>query len=134
VNNLYRTNKIINLTIVALALFIFSFTFTGCGKLSSKPELKTEYQALLLNGGLTYFGKAEIGSEYITLREVYYIQRAVSQDTKEVKNILVKRGQEWHAPDVMFINAREVILIEPVAPDSQVAKLIQEAKTSGTKK
>lgn len=123
------------LPFTVFALLTISFTLSGCGKISSqKPELKTEYQALLLNGGLTYYGKAEIGPEYITLRDVYYIQRAVSPDNKEVKNVLIKRGSEWHAPDVMYINAREVILIEPVAPDSQVARLIQEAKTAGMKK
>jgi hypothetical protein len=127
-------DQILRLTLALIAVFIFSFSFTGCGKMSSKPELKTEYQAVFLVGGLTYFGKAEIGSDYITLREVYYIQSQVNPSTKEVSNILIKRGNEWHKPDVMYINAREVIIIEPVAADSQVAKLIQDTKTAATKK
>lgn len=133
-NRLLSTRQRFNLILALIAILLFSFTITGCGKLSSKPELKTEFQALLLNGGLTYFGKAEIGSDYITLRDVFYIQRAVSQDGKDMKNVLIKRGNEWHGPDVMYINAREVVIIEPVAPDSQVAKLIQEARAPGMKK
>lgn len=42
--------------------------------------------------------------------------------------MLVKRGSEWHGPDFMRTNARHVVLIEPVAPDSRVAQLIREAK------
>jgi hypothetical protein len=45
------------------------------------------------------FGKAEIGSDYITLTDVFYIQAHVNKDTKEVANILVKRGKECHSPD-----------------------------------
>jgi len=71
------------------------------------------------------------------LKNVFYLQSQVIQDKdkKEVRNILIKRGSEWHGPDLMYINTRHVIVIEPVSTNSRVAQLINEAKTKeeGTK-
>jgi hypothetical protein len=61
------------------------------------------------------------------LTDVFYIQSSANPETKAVINILVKRGKEWHGPQFMYINAKNILVIEPVAPDSQVAKLIKEA-------
>ncbi len=92
-------------------------------------QFPTEYQAVFLDNGQVFFGRlTDDGSSYLTLRDVFYIKRQASPDKKEVQSILVKRGSEWHAPDFMRINSRHVLLIEPVAPDSQVALLIREAK------
>jgi len=94
----------------------------------TKPELATPFQAVLLQNGQAFFGQlANANSDYPVLRNVYYIRSQVNQETKQVTNQLVKRGQEWHAPDVMVINRQHIVLIEPVKPDSQVAKLIEEA-------
>jgi hypothetical protein len=62
------------------------------------------------------------------LRDVYYIQRQVEPEKKEARNLLVRLGSEWHAPDFMRINNQHIVFIEPVAPDSRVAQLIREAK------
>ena len=92
-------------------------------------QFPTEYQAIFLDNGQVFFGRLrDDGSSYLTLRDVFYIKRQASPDKKEVQSLLVKRGSEWHAPDFMRINSRHVVLIEPVAPDSQVALLIREAK------
>ena len=92
-------------------------------------QFPTEYQAIFLDNGQVFFGRLmDDGSSYLTLRDVFYIKRQASPDKKEVQSILVKRGSEWHAPDFMRINSRHILLIEPVAPDSQVALLIREAK------
>ncbi|MRR14093.1 hypothetical protein EG833_01415 [archaeon] len=116
---------------------LFVFLVSGCSEKSvvsgsiDKPKvaLTTEYQAVFLDNGQAFFGKLENpDSTYPLLKEVFYIQRQVNQETKEVKNILIKRGSEWHAPDQMHINSSHIVLIEPVGPNSQVAKLIKEAK------
>jgi hypothetical protein len=52
----------------------------------------------------------------------------VDPQTKETKSVLVKRGKELHGPDRMYINRRHIVLIEPVGPSSQVAKLIEQSK------
>jgi hypothetical protein len=96
----------------------------------AKISLATEYQAVFLDNGQAFFGKLEnADSEYPLLKDVFYIQRLVNKETNEVKNTLIKRGSEWHGPDQMYINARHIVLIEPVNPNSKVAELIKEAKT-----
>jgi hypothetical protein len=86
------------------------------------------YYAVLLINGSVYFGKVEgLGSPYVVMRDVYYIQSSVNQETKETSNVLVKRGKELHGPDMMMINEKSILLVEPVGPESKVAQLIDEA-------
>jgi hypothetical protein len=120
---------------LSLLLIGFALILSGCGGAGSqKINFKTEYQAVFLPNGQVYFGKVEQGTDYITLTDVFYIQGQVNKETKEVTNILLKRGKEWHGPDAMYISKGAVAMIEPVAADSQVAKLIKEAGSAGTKK
>ncbi|MGA7576546.1 MAG: hypothetical protein ACLQUW_02315 [Desulfobaccales bacterium] len=100
----------------------------ACGR--DNLKFPTEYQAVFLDNGQVFFGRLQDdGSSYVTLRDVFYIKQQASADKKEVKNVLVKRGSEWHAPDFMRINSRHIVFIEPVAPDSRVALLIREVET-----
>ena len=93
---------------------------------ATKPDA---YYAVLLNNGSVYFGKLEgLGSAYPVLRDVYYVQSNVNQETKAVTNVLVKRGKEWHAPDRMIVSEKAIVFVEPVGPDSKVAQLIAESK------
>jgi hypothetical protein len=62
------------------------------------------------------------------LKEVYYIQSQQDAATKQVNSVLTKRGSELHGPDVMYINASHILLVESVTPESKVGQLIQEAK------
>jgi hypothetical protein len=118
-----------------LRFIIFQFFFlpvissllSGCG--GSDLKFATEYQAVFLDNGQVFFGKLEdAGAPFLTLRDVFYVQRQAEANKKDFKNILVQRGGEWHGPDFMRINLRHVVLIEPVAPGSRVAQLIKEAK------
>ena len=88
-----------------------------------------KYYAVLLDNGTVYYGKLEAyGTPYPTLRDVFYIQRTISRDAKALSNVLVKRGQELHAPDVMILNPEAITFIEPVGPESKVAQLIEQAR------
>jgi len=108
------------LTLAASCLFL-----QGC---SDKPSFSSEYQAVFMDNGQVFFGKiANAGGPNPLLKEVYYISRQQSQDGKEVKSILIKRGNEWHGPDYMYINKQHIVIIEPVSPNSRVAQLIKEA-------
>ena len=112
---------------ILLAILPTLLLLPGCGRQS--PDLKTEYQAVFLANGQAFIGKLEgAGTDYPLLKDVFYIQSGVNQETKQVTNVLVKRGKELHGPEFMYINARSILMIEPVAADSQVAKLIKEAK------
>ena len=91
--------------------------------------MTTPYQAVLLSNGSAYFGHLEgLGTPYPVLRDVFYVQSVKDQNTQKVSNILVKRGKEWHSPDRMILNARMIVLVEPVSPGSRVAQLIAQAK------
>ena len=68
------------------------------------------------------------GGTYPRLKDVYYIGRKASPDGKEVKNILIERGNEWHAPEFMYINRQHIVIIKPVAANSLFAEPIKEAK------
>ncbi len=93
------------------------------------PEITTPYAAVLLDNNQVYFGKlANAGSPFPELTDVYYIQSQVNQETKAVSNTLIRRGNEVHGPDRMFLNERHIIKIEPVGASSKVAQLIAEYK------
>jgi hypothetical protein len=87
------------------------------------------YQAVLLSNNQVYFGRLEgYGTDNPVLNEVYYVQASVNPETKEQNNILTKRGKEWHSPDKMYINPKQIVIVEPVGPNSRVAELIKELK------
>jgi hypothetical protein len=116
---------------VFLAVLFMLLCISGCN--DNKLDLKSEYQAVFLINGQTYIGKLTgAGSDYPMLTDVFYVQSSVNQETKAVTNVLVKRGKELHGPQFMYIKAKSILVIEPVSPDSQVAKLIKEAKAQKT--
>jgi hypothetical protein len=99
--------------------------------MGAKAQFNTEYQAVLLNNGLAYYGKIEkMGSRYVEMSDVHYVQSGVEQKTKKQTNVLLKRGKELHGPDRMIINADHVVFIEPVDPNSKLAALRAELKQS----
>ena len=103
---------------------------TGCGSFSANQPVKfeTPYQAVLLSNGSVYFGKLQgWGTSQPILTEVYYVVSQTDPTTKAVKNVLVKRGKEWHAPDRMYLNPNQILFVEPVGKDSTVAQRIAEA-------
>ena len=115
------------LSAAALVIVVLA-TLTITGALSSSLFAKPMpgYQAVLLDNSQVYYGQLTgLNSDYPVLTNVYYVQTAVNQETRQASNILLKRGKEWHAPDRMLLSARHIIPIEPVTPGSTVAKLIQ---------
>jgi hypothetical protein len=95
----------------------------------SAPKLTSEYQAVLLTNGQVLIGKLEgLGTPFPVLTDVYYVQAVVDPQTKQTRNVLVKRGKEWHAPDRTILNANHIIIVEPVTKGSKVMDLIEKAK------
>ena len=89
----------------------------------------TPFQAILLDTGQVYYGHVEgFGTAHPIVTDVYYVQSQTNPQTKEVTNILVRRGKEWHSPDRMYLNARHIVMVEPVSTSSKVAQLIAESK------
>ena len=103
----------------------------ACGRDDRRrgPEIRTPYAAVLLDNGNLYYGKlVNAGSRFPELTDVYYIQSQVNQETKAVTSVLVRRGNEWHGPDRMFLSDHHIVLIEPVGTTSKVAQLIEADK------
>ena len=104
----------LNSWIVAIAAVVIaaalSFTAFQGWRTNAPPVLSTPYHAVLLLNGQAFFGRIEnLHSEQIVLQDVFYIQTRTNPETKQVSNILVKRGQEWHAPDRMILNKRQIM-------------------------
>lgn len=97
-----------------------------------RPRFTTPYQAVLLTNGSVYFGKLQhYGSRFPVLLDVYYVQSGTNPETKQVTNVLVRRGKELHAPDRMYLNPQQIVLVESVGPNSKIAQLIAEDKAKG---
>ena len=114
---------------VVAVMLLAGLTACDRGHRQRGPEITTPYAAVLLDNGNLYYGKlVNAGSSFPELTDVYYIQSQVNQDTKAVTSVLVRRGNEWHGPDRMFLNDRHIVLIEPVGTNSKVAQLIEADK------
>ena len=96
----------------------------------SMVELTSEYQAVVLTNGQTFFGKLERrGWSDPVLTDVHYVHRQVNPETRQIAAVtLRKAGNEWHEPDRMILNGNHIVFIEPVKPGSRVAKLIEELR------
>jgi hypothetical protein len=93
-----------------------------------KLAFTTPYQAVLLANGPVYFGQLQgYGGKNPVLTNVFYVVSQTNPDTKQVNNVLVKRGKELHEPDRMYLNPNEVVFVEPVGTNSKVAQLIAQA-------
>lgn len=113
--------------VIALALVIVR---SGRGRTDSTPAFNTPFQAVLLDNGQVYYGKLSgLGSNFPKMTDVYYIVTTQDPTTKQVKHVLVKRGKELHAPTETFFDTRHIIMIEPVGPGSEVAKLIEQSES-----
>ena len=103
-------------------------TMEGCTRTATSITFPTTYQAVLLGNNSVYYGKLTgYGTPNPVLTDVYYILSQTDPQTKQVKNVLVKRGKELHGPDRMYLNPAQIIFVEPVGSDSKVAQLINEA-------
>jgi hypothetical protein len=88
---------------------------------------RNAYQSVFLVGGQVFFGKLqEQGDSYFVLSDVFYLSVA---DQPGAQGQLIKRGNEIHGPkDPMIIPVNEVLFIENLRDDSQVATAIHKFK------
>ena len=116
------------LSVLTLAILTFTLGCQPVAKTESPVNFSTPYQAVLLSNNSVYFGKLSgYGTSNPVLTDVYYIVSKQDPTTKQVQNVLVKRGKELHGPDRMYLSPNGIVFVEPVGTDSKVAGLIQEA-------
>jgi hypothetical protein len=115
--------------VAGIVVIAAAFMFVRNTRPGSPVKFTTPYQAVLLTNGAAYFGKLEgYGTSRPVLTEVYYIVTQNNPDTKQSSKVLVKLGKlELNEPDRMYLNPAQILGVEPVDPNSQVAKLIAQA-------
>jgi len=118
---------------ILAAVLAILCTGVACSPQNANAErsikFATPYQAVLLTNGSVYFGQLEdYGTQYPILTNVFYIVNQTNPDTKQVSNVLIKRGKELHEPDRMYLNPRLIVFVEPVGANSKVAQLIAQTK------
>ena len=75
----------------------------------------TPYQAVLLSNGAVYYGKlAGYGTLHPDPDGRLLHPEQDYRNNKQVTNVLVKRGKELHGPDRMYLNASQIVFVEPV--------------------
>jgi hypothetical protein len=124
-----KTVKIILVCLTA-AVMALGFEMARMKRAMDPPAFTTTYQAALLDNGQVYYGRISgLGTRFPVMTDVYYIVRTEDANTKQVKNVLVKRGKELHAPTETVFNARHIVMVEPVGTNSEVARLIAQSET-----
>lgn len=95
---------------------------------------ESRYQAVFLDDGRVYFGRLEEGSdEFYQLREAFYIQEVPGESegdppTQQVQPL----STEFHGPeDRMLIAKDDVVVVENLRPDSEVAEAIERVRAEG---
>lgn len=91
------------------------------------------WQAVFLSNGQVYFGHLTVASdEFYDLREAFYIRESPPAEegqppTREVRAL----STEFHQPENrMLIRKEEVLFVENLRPDSDVAEAIERARTA----
>lgn len=116
-----------SLALLVVGLLAGGFGGWYFGSSRSAPSFSVPFQAVLLDSGQVYFGKVTgLGTPFPVIHDVYYIQSTTNPETKQVSNILIRRGNEWHGPESTVVNARHIVMVEPVGANSKVSQLIAE--------
>lgn len=117
------------LTLLAISIARRSFS-AAPAPASAAIHIDTPYQAVLLDNGQVYYGKITgLGTEFPKMTDMYYVVNTEDAKTKQVHHVLVKRGNELHSPTEAFFEARHILMIEDVGPNSEVATLIKQAES-----
>ena len=113
--------------LLAAITFLFAVVVLQNIRLTGAPKFGTPYQAVVLNGGQVYYGKLQnAAGNYPVLRDIFYVVRKENPETKQVSNVLVRRGKELHGPEFMVLNRQSILFIEPVKEDSEIGRSIAE--------
>jgi hypothetical protein len=128
------------LLVLLIAVLAWSAMRSVDDQANSNAAVNTkEYQAVFLTNGQVYFGKLQnIGSNYLVLTNIYYLQVqdsvqpttvTASTDSSTNQAQLVKLGNELHGPeDKMEISSKQVLFWENLKADGKVSQSISKYK------
>jgi len=132
---------VIVIIIVAVAAFLFRDKLFGSkaknmAGWTAPAAGSSGFQAVFLTNGQVYFGMiSDSGNQWVTLKNIYYLQVAQapvqgSQPTagqQQPQISLVKLGNELHGPqDEMKINRDQILFYEDMKDSAKVIEAIKE--------
>jgi len=113
---------------IALTVFIAALFFTQWWDFTLPAIGRTQYQAVFLTNGQTYFGRYydRIGA-YAKIEDVYYLQQGEATDASGTTDTrIIRRGRELHEPSSrMLIPKSAILFIEDLTDSSQIAQFMQ---------
>ncbi len=136
---------VIVVVLVLVGVLFRDKLFAGSTKEAVKttPTKASAYSAIFLTNGQVYFGKmSEVGSDYTTMKDIYYLQvvqqpglqgsgQTEQQQQAQSQISLVKLGNELHGPvDEMKISKSQILFYESMKEDSQVVQAINNYKAN----
>ena len=127
-----NTRCVLSCSVVVVILPLV-LLFASCNSRKA-PKFDTEYQAIVLTNGQVLIGRIEgLDSEFPILREPYSMQIVSAgdpQNPQKTNTILVSRAREAHSPSYTVLQARNIMVIEPVAKGSRMEQLIAQEKSA----
>ena len=113
---------------IAIAVFFGALFFTQWWDFTLPSVGRSEYQAVFLSNGQTYFGRYydRIGA-YAKIEDIYYLQQTQGADPDAPADTkLVRRGKELHAPSArMLVPKSSILFVEDLTDSSPIAQFIQ---------
>lgn len=117
----------------ALVAAVIILALAVLGVISIPGQKSEAWQAVFLTNGQAYFGHvARVTPNWLTLRDVHYLQTtpSVQPGAASPDIAIMKLGKELHGPeDEMRINREHVLFIEVLRSDSAVVQTIETAQT-----
>jgi hypothetical protein len=121
--------------VLPLLLVIGVLLLRGSGSSVADEVREDRIQAVYMTSDLVYFGQVRAGSgDFLRIENAYFLRRTPGADAEDEDapadagdTELVPVSQEVGGEDDMLVNAGEVVRIQDLSPDSEIASTIEDA-------
>jgi hypothetical protein len=114
---------------IAVLVFVAALLVTQWWDFTVPALGRSQYQAVFLANGQTYFGRYyDRFGAYAKIADVYYLQQSTSADPAATSDTrIIRRGQELHAPDPrMLIPKSQILFVEDLTDASPIAQFMRQ--------
>jgi hypothetical protein len=114
---------------IGVAVFLVAVLFTQWWDFTLPSPGRSQYQAVFLTNGQTYFGRYydRIGG-YAKIEDVYYLQQTQSAVPNAAPDTrIVRRGRELHGPAPrMLVPKSAILFVEELTDASPIAQFMRQ--------
>jgi len=114
---------------IAIGVFVAALFFTQWWDFTLPSAGRSDYQAVFLANGQTYFGRYydRLGA-YAKIEDIYYLQQTQSTNPEQGSETkLIRRGKELHAPAPrMLVPKSAILFVEDLNPSSPIAQFMKQ--------